>query len=286
MRQKLDLHTGKSVWSAYRAPAVQTSRLTRDVKADVLIVGLGISAAMIAETMTAQGLSVVAIDRRRPLGGSTSATTALVQFEIDEPLTSLSGMIGKHGAEQAWRRSRLAVTNLRGRIVELGIDCNLEDRQSLYIAGNMLGPGELRLEAQARQNAGLRAIYLTATELKNHFGIDRAGAILSHGNLALDPRKLAAGLLKKALERKARFYAPVEATELFDNGSEVVVDTKGGPHIVASYVVLATGYELMDIVPSDTHSIISTFAIATRPQRSDLARRCVCLGGLRPLSLH
>ena len=41
MQQKLDLHTGKPVWSAYRAPAVQTSRLTRDVKADVLIVGLG-----------------------------------------------------------------------------------------------------------------------------------------------------------------------------------------------------------------------------------------------------
>ena len=146
MQQKLDLRTGKPVWLAYRAPTVQTSRLTRDVKTDVLIVGMGISGAMIAETLTAQGLSVVAIDRRGPLGERfTAATTALVLFEIDEPLTSLSGMIGKDGAEQAWRRSRLATANLCGRIVELGIDCTLEGRQSLYIAGNTLGPGELRL---------------------------------------------------------------------------------------------------------------------------------------------
>ncbi|HEV2897751.1 MAG TPA: FAD-dependent oxidoreductase [Pseudaminobacter sp.] len=270
MQQKLDLHTGKPVWSAYRVPSVPTSRLARDVKADVLIVGMGISGAMIAETLTAQGLSVVGIDRRGPMLGSTQATTALVQFEIDEPLTSLSGMIGKRDAEQAWRRSRLATASLRARIAELGIHCTLEDRQSLYIAGNTLGPGELRCEAQARRNAGLHATYLTAGELKGKFGIDREGAILSHGNLALDPRKLTAGLFRSALERKARFYAPVEATRISESRSDVVVETKGGPYITARHLVIATGYELMDIVPSDTHSTISTYAIATRPQKSAL----------------
>jgi glycine/D-amino acid oxidase-like deaminating enzyme len=268
MQQKLDLHTGKPVWSAYRAPEVPTSRLTRDVKADVLIVGMGISGAMMAETLTAQGLSVIAIDRRGPMRGSTQATTALVQFEIDEPLTSLGKMIGISEAEQAWRRSRLATTNLRGRIAELKINCTLEDRQSLYLAGNALGPGELSDEAEARRNAGLHATYLTPGVLKEKFGIDRDGAILSYGNLALDPHKLTAGLLIRALERKARLYAPVEATKIRESRNNVVVYTKGGPNITAKHLVLATGYELMDIVPSETHSIISTYAIATKRQKS------------------
>ncbi|TPM97839.1 FAD-binding oxidoreductase [Mesorhizobium sp. B2-1-3A] len=270
MPRKLDLRTGRTVWSAYRAPAVPTSALARDVKTDVLIIGMGISGAMMAEALTADGHSVICIDRRGPLKGSTAATTALVQFEIDQPLSMLSKMIGRARAEQAWRRSRLAVSNLAGRIEDLAIDCRLRRTQSLYLAGTMLGPSELRDEAEARRQAGIAVSYLTPRPLAETFGIDRDGAILSHGNIALDPRKLTAGLLLKALERKARLYAPVEATAIKDSTGEVVVATKDGPTITARQVVLATGYELVDIVPAAAHQIISTWAIATRPQPGKL----------------
>ncbi len=266
MRRQLDLRTGRPVWFAYRVPSVHTAKLTHDVKADVAILGMGISGALIAEALTARGHSVVAIDRRGPMKGSTAATTALVQFEIDQPLTTLSGMIGRTKAEQAWRRSRLSIESLAARIQELGIRCGLDRRPSLYLAGNFFGSGELRDEAEARQRAGIHATYLTATQLKEQFGIERAGAILSHGNLTLDPRKLTAGMLRKALMRGARYYAPAEATEISDSKDEVVVATKDGPTITASQVVVATGYELTDIVPAAKHRIISTFAIATRPQ--------------------
>lgn len=270
MNRKLDLRTGRPVWSAYRARRVATDRLTRDVKTDVLIVGMGISGAMIAEALTAAGRSVICIDRRGPLQGSTSATTALVQFEIDMPLTMLSGKIGKARAERAWRRSRLAVMNLRARIDELAISCDVASRPSLYLAGNVLNAGALREEALARRSAGIHATYLPPQNLREKFGIEREGAILSHGNLALDPRKLTAGLLLKALERKARFYAPVEAIGMEDSRNEVTVATRNGPTISAKQVVLATGYEFSEIVPAAKHSVISTWAIATRPQKRAL----------------
>lgn len=270
MTRKLDLRTGVPVWEAYRAPSIPTQELTRDATCDVLVVGLGISGAMLVEALTAQGLAVIGVDRRGSMLGSTPATTALVQFEIDQPLSELSRKIGRSDAEQAWRRSRLAVTNLRGRISELGIACDMTATQSLYLAGNALGPGELRMEAEARSNAGIRATYLTPAVLRQKFGIDRKGAILSHDNLALDPRKLTAGFLGKALERKARFYSPVEVAGLVTGPTGISAKTKDGPIISARQVVLATGYELMDIVPSDTHSVISTYAIATKPQKSAL----------------
>ena len=266
MPRKLDLRGGRPVWFDYRAPSVPVEKLTRDVKTDVLIVGMGISGAMMAEALTRDGHSVIAIDRRGPLQGSTPATTALVQFEIDQPLTKLSRMIGRASAEQAWRRSRLAVLNLRGRIAGLGIDCGSTGIQSLYLSGNALGPSQLHDEAEARRQAGIGASYLSHQPLAGKFGIDRAAAILSHDNLALDPRKLTAGLLLKALERKARFYAPVEATTITDSRDAVVVGTSLGPTITARHVVLATGFELTDIVPATAHRIISTWAIATHRQ--------------------
>ncbi|WP_245523931.1 FAD-dependent oxidoreductase, partial [Mesorhizobium sp. M2D.F.Ca.ET.223.01.1.1] len=98
------------------------------------------------------------------------------------------------------------------------------------------------------------------------FGIDRAAAILSHDNLALDPRKLTSGLLHAALKRKARFYAPAEATAIEANRQGVTVATRNGPTIMAKHLLLATGYELLDAVPAVSHRVISTWAIATRPQ--------------------
>ena len=201
MSRKLDLRTGRAVWTAYRAAAIPATPLTRDVKADVAIVGMGISAAMMADSLTDAGLSVVLIDRRGPLLGSTAATTALVQFEIDQPLTTLTKKIGKDRAERAWRRSRLAVANLAARVKELGIECRMIERPSLYLAGNVLAPQALREEGLQRNRAGLRSAYLTAGELKDRFGLDRKGALLSHGNHALDPRRLAGGLLLAAIER-------------------------------------------------------------------------------------
>lgn len=270
MQRSLDLRTGVPVWDAYRASRIPTRRLKRDITCDALVVGLGISGAMIAETLSAQGLAIIGVDRRGVMLGSTAATTALVQFEIDQPLSELRRTIGQADATRAWRRSLLAVTNLQGRIRELDIRCDMATVPSLYLAGDTLGRVELREEAEARASIGIRATHLTPTVLKETFGIAREGAILSHGNLAVDPRKLTAGLLKKALERKARFYAPVEVIALAAESGGVEVETKGGPVILARHVVLATGYELLDMVPSDTHSIISTYAIATTPQKRKL----------------
>jgi glycine/D-amino acid oxidase-like deaminating enzyme len=270
MPRKLDLRSGTPVWCAYRSPAVPAGRLTRDAKTDVLIVGMGISGATLAEALTRDGHSVICIDRRGPLKGSTAATTALVQFEIDQPLTRLSRMIGGDAARQAWRRSRLSLFNLRERIIGLDIRCRSADTPSLYLAGNRLDASDLRREAEARREAGIGASLLTRKKMKEELGIDRTAAILSHGNLALDPRKLTSGLLRRALERKARFYAPAEATAIDDNRVGVTVSTRDGPVIKARHLVLTTGYELLDIVPRMDHRIISTWAIATRPQPKKL----------------
>ena len=272
MARKIDLRTGRPVWTAYRAPRVPVRSLRKDLKTDVLIVGMGISGAMMAEALTADGHAVVAIDRRGPMLGSTAATTALVQFEIDQPLGALAHQIGTEAAGDAWRRSRLAVLNLRARIAELGLRCDLSSRRTLYLAGNVLTGGALRAEADARRAAGLHVTYLTPSDLRELYGIERDGAILSHDNLALDPRKLTSGLFAAARRRGARFFAPAEATQFFHSATGVDVLTSAGVVISASHVVLATGYELASIAPARGHKVISTWALATRPQPAHLWR--------------
>ena len=82
----------------------------------MLVIGAGITGAMVADALRDSGLQVVVVDRRGPAKGSSTASTALVQYEIDMPLTKLARKIGQREAERAWRRSRLAVDAIAGRL--------------------------------------------------------------------------------------------------------------------------------------------------------------------------
>ena len=61
-------------------------------------------------------MKVAVVDKRGLARGSTMASTALVQYEIDTPLITLTRKIGKEKAVRAWRRSRLAVEALAARL--------------------------------------------------------------------------------------------------------------------------------------------------------------------------
>ena len=183
-------------------------KLTRDVKTDVLDRRHG-------HQRRHDGRGA---DARRPFGdlhrparpaeeARPPATTALVQFEIDQPLTTLSRMIGQDSRPNRPGDARGSPSStFAARIAELGIDCGSTGTQSLYLAGNALGPSRTARGSRGAQAGRHRRDLSDATSRwRKQFGIDRDAAILSHDNIALDPRKLTAGLLLKALERKARF---------------------------------------------------------------------------------
>ena len=61
-------------------------RLAVAVRCDALVVGAGITGALIAHSLSEVGLRVCVIDKREVGWGSTAASTALLQYEIDTEL--------------------------------------------------------------------------------------------------------------------------------------------------------------------------------------------------------
>jgi glycine/D-amino acid oxidase-like deaminating enzyme len=267
LTRKRDLRTGDAVWKAYRHASIPMMRLKRATQAHVVVVGAGITGALVSQALTEVGIRPLILDRRDGARlGSTAASTALLQFELDTPLVELSRLLGRRAAEQVWKCSHAAVNDLRTQTNRLGIDARLQSRPSLYLAGNVLNAAGLRREVRARQRLGLPSELLERRALRRHFDIDRAAAILSHGNAEADPVALATGFLTHALRRGARFYGPHEVTDLHAGRTGITLFTRGGPEVRARYVVLCTGYEMPKIVPVQGNRIISTWAIATGPQ--------------------
>lgn len=243
---------------------VPTAKLSRDIKTDVVVVGAGISGALVAEALSAQ-FRVAILDRRGAVKGSTPASTALVEYEIDTTLTALSGQIGAGRAARAWRRSHLAAHGLRARSRALQIRCDAVGRDTLYLAGTMLGADGLAEESAARRAIGIEATFLSRAETASRYGIDRA-ALLSHGDFTLDPRRLTSGYLRAAIGNGARLYAPVEVIDIEAHNGGIVAATRDGPAVSAETIVFATGYEFPKFVPQSGHKVESTWAIATGPQ--------------------
>jgi glycine/D-amino acid oxidase-like deaminating enzyme len=267
LTRKRDLRDGEAVWSTYAVPTIVGARLRRSVRTEVVVVGAGISGAMIAQALTEAGTRPLIIDRRRAaLLGSTAASTALLQFELDTPLSKLSASIGRRKAEQVWIASRNAVNELRTRSRRLGIRAHFKNRPSLYLAGNVLDARGLLREVAQRQRIGLASEYLDRQTLRHHFDIDRSAALLNHGNAEANPVELASGYLRHAIKAGARFHAPHDVVDIDSNRGVTTLLTHDGIHIQARQVIFCTGYELAKIVPATNNKILATWAIATRPQ--------------------
>ncbi len=265
-----DLHSGHSVWQRRRAPPVPHEPLSSNIKTDVLVLGAGITGAAIADALASAGVEVAVVDKRGLARGSTMASTALVQYEIDTPLITLTRKIGKEKAVRAWRRSRLAVEALAARLQEIGF-ADVARRDSLYLAGNVLAPPALEREHEARRAAGLPSRFLNRKTLRERFGIDRAAAIVGYGNLVIDPRKSALALLKVAALNGAHLFSPTKIADVRPRKNGVTAIAANGQTIRCRQLIFATGYELPHGVPHRRHQITSTWAIATvRQQRRNL----------------
>ncbi|WP_299911304.1 FAD-binding oxidoreductase [uncultured Paracoccus sp.] len=265
---KDDLRTGTPFWVKTPYSTVAAEREADAGHVDVIVVGAGISGALMAEALSRAGRSVLILDRRPPVRGSTPASTAMIQHEIDVPLTQLQKQIGPKKANAAWLRSVRATNDLVDLVKELRIDCSMERKPALYLAGNQMGKRALQTEAETRGKIGIAAEYLTRAALIERFGIDRQAAILSPDSASANPAQLTAGLLACAMSRGARVISPVEITDLAELPGGIALATRQGEVLTADHAVFCTGYEHLPQMRSPSHSVTSTWALASRPMKT------------------
>ena len=268
MTQRRDLRTGRALWAESSGLGVPIAVPSQDIFTDVAVIGAGISGALMARELLRRGHDVVLLDRRLPLHGSTMASTALLQFEIDVPLSKLAERIGVRKANRAWRRSFRAVQGLADIVAHERIRCGFRQRSSLYLAGTEYGSRALRAEVDARERAGLPGRYVDRAELRSRYGIDRTGAIESTGNASADPAQLTAGLLRRVVAAGGRIFSPADVQDTIADGKGVVLGLASGQAVIARHAVFCTGYELLKGVKLDGHVVKSTWAMACHPVNS------------------
>ena len=264
LTKERDLRDSRPLWIDSPRISVRSKSFIGKSHYDIVIIGAGISGALVAQALAEPGKSVLIVDKRKPVRGSSIASTAMIQHEIDVPLHKLQGMIGEDNANRAWQRSAKAVLKLEDIVRSLEISCAMQRKPALYIAGDELGARGLQTEVDARLKAGIEATFIDKADLQSHFGLDRSGAILSDISASANPGQLTAGLLRHAAKQGAEIVSGVEITDLKSLGDDVVMATAEGKLISTQHVVFCTGYEFLENVANKKHEIISTWAISSK----------------------
>ena len=277
MNQKRNLRTGQSVWEGRKSVPVKTGRTPTERYYDVAVIGCGITGALSCNALAKAGLTVLALDRRTPAAGSTSASTALIQWEVDQPLSVLVKKVGPAKAKQAYKACHAAVHELQTLIERSKFNCDMRPRDTLLIAGDTMDAKALQKETALRTRAGLPSKFLNQKTLKAEYGFDREGAILSSGNIELDPRKLTRDILAATQKHDVEIVSPANVVKLEAAEAGVFLTLENGQTIACGKVVVATGYEVLPEIPQSRFDLISTWAVATKPQQPKALwpRRCL-----------
>jgi glycine/D-amino acid oxidase-like deaminating enzyme len=266
---KRKLRGGTPFWLAKGEPHLKIASDASRKLWDVIIVGAGITGALIAHRLAGIGKSVLILDRRAPLHGSTAASTALIQWDIDRTLTELAERRGLKQARDIYRLSLAAVRDLDRLIGEEHIACDWRSREALYLAGDAHGFRALKAEAELREKSGLPSRFVDANALRGDYGFDRSGAIISRVAGEGDPVRLAKALLSRARAKGAVLVSPLEVTICESGRDQVGLLTKDGRAFEARRVIFATGYETLKQIPRSAYNVISTWALATKPLNPD-----------------
>jgi glycine/D-amino acid oxidase-like deaminating enzyme len=260
----MDLKSGYPFWAIKNGLMHAFPQLQKDIACDVAVIGGGISGALIANELAQNGHDVAVFEQRDIGWGSSSASTALLQYEIDTPMTDLAKWYGEDDAVLAYRACADAIPMLQALSAEVR-DVDFGRMYSLYYASRRQHVPAMREELALRRKHGFAVSWLDPTELHRDYGIKAPGAMLSELAARIDPYRMAYRLFTRLEKRGTGVFdrTPIERIDATARG--VTLRTTDGVEVKAAHAVFATGYASQKWLDQRVARNRSSYAFITDP---------------------
>lgn len=260
----MDLKSGYPFWAIKNGLMCVFPKLQQDIQCDVAVLGGGITGALIADELAKNGFAVAVVEQRDVAWGSSAASTALLQYEIDTHMVDLAKWYGEDNAVSAYRGCVQAIMELRELAADVG-DVDFDMQQSLYYASKSSHVANLNSEFALRVKHGFDASWLEPEDVRERFGFTAPCAILSAVAARLDPYRMASRLLQRVVKSGGQVFdrTAIESIEL--NDRSVTLRTSEGVQIRANHVVIAAGYAAQKWLKKSVAKNRSSYAYITDP---------------------
>lgn len=265
----MDLKSGCPFWQVRDGLLGTYPPLTTDIRCDVVVIGGGVTGALVAHALVEAGMGTVLVDKRDFGSGSTSATTALLQYELDVPLLELSDRVGTEAAVACYRLAAGAIDELERIVAPLPDRCGFARRASVYLASRARDAKLFEREHAARTAAGFAVDLWSPAQVASVFPFRRPAALYTRLAAEVDPYRLTHSLIAAAARRGLRAFDRTEVLRLdapaSGSSARTRLATDRGTCIETGTVVFATGYETQTLLRQPAVRLRSTYAFASEP---------------------
>ncbi|PWJ59538.1 glycine/D-amino acid oxidase-like deaminating enzyme [Dyadobacter jejuensis] len=262
----MDLLSGQPWWLykngfsfAYPAPGEVAPQ-------EVVVMGGGITGALMTYYLTEQGIPVTVLEKRHIGMGSTSGSTALLQYEIDTMLVDLIDIMGVEKAERSYALCIEAIGKVQAIVQKLGGEVDFELKKSLYYASFKKDEADLKREYDARKKMGIRVDWWDKKELKDHFPhLPHTAAILSDDAAQVDVYQLTHALFQYCVSKGAKVYDTVKVQQIEHHKKGVKLVLDNDQEIKTQKLVIACGYESQNYLSQRVVRLHASYAIVSKP---------------------
>jgi len=265
----MDLKSGYPFWTVKNGLLTAFPQLTHDHQTETVIIGGGITGALIADELSRHGHQVVVLERRDVGWGSSAASTALLQYEIDTHMVHLAEQYGEANAVMAYRSCAEAIHSLERLAAELG-NVAFSRQESLYFASHDRDVAALTAELAMRKRFGFDVAWLDQRALESDYGFSAPGAILSSLAASIDPYRMAYHLLENVVRRGGGVFDRTQVERLEPNAEGVEVILRNGATLRCQQVIIAAGYESQSWLPEQVAENRSSYSFVTDPLPLDV----------------
>ncbi len=236
--------------------------LRQDIETEILIVGGGITGSLIAHRCIADGYHTTLIDRREIGHGSTSATTSMLQYELDIPLHKLIEIIGEKGAVETYLACSAAIDTLSNLVRDIKSDSGFRKKESLHFTARRQDLSSLKTEFETRQQHGLLVTWLERKDIERRYHLHKSyGGILSEQAASVDAFHLTHDILEFNHKNGLAVYDKTNLQSVDYRSNGVTGYTEYGNTIKAKHLIYCTGYESTEIITDNFVRLLSTYAI-------------------------
>ena len=264
----MDLKSGYPFWAIKNGLMHAFPQLQENVRCDVAVIGGGISGALIANELANHGHEVALVEERDVGWGSSAASTALLQYEIDTPMIDLAKRYGEDDAALAYRACADAIHQLQSLAGDIR-NVDFARMRSVYYASRRHHVPEVRDEMALRKKHGFEVSWLEREALMADYGIRAPGAILSQLAARVDPYRMAYRLLARLEKRGTGVFDRTRIERLETHARGVTLHTTQSSQIRARHVVFAAGYASQHWLDQHVANNRSSYAFITDPLDAD-----------------
>lgn len=260
----MDTKSGYPWWTVSNGLIDDFTPLRADAQCEVAVIGAGITGSLLAHALSEAGMDVLVLDRREAGWGSTAASTALLQYEIDTPLTELIKRYGETAA-RAYQACDEALDTISGIAAGMKESVGYHPCGSLYFASKHRHAAAMKREYEARQRHGLPVEQLDRASVQARFGIDAPLALWTPHAGRLDSYRFARVMLRQLRERGTRVHDACRVDRWEAEPMGIRLHLTSGAQVRCQHLVVAAGYETQRWLKQDVAKNRSSYALVTEP---------------------